>query len=132
MTGVQTCALPICFPVTIERDEFFCVLKNREFKSFVKSYNGKFVNLVDAMQKMLTSKGVNRTPCSLILSQMTLAEMLVSLLKNSISKLTYFSFNKINSHVFFLNLTPTNTLLGYFHYLYNIDIIHSIFITQIS
>lgn len=39
-------------------DEFFCVLKNKEFKSFVKSYNGKFVNLVDAMQKMLTSKGV--------------------------------------------------------------------------
>ena len=37
---------------------FYCVLKNREFKSFVKSYNGKFVNLVDAMRKMLTSKGV--------------------------------------------------------------------------
>ena len=39
-------------------NEFFCVLKNKEFKSFVKSYNGKFVNLVDAMQKMLTSRGV--------------------------------------------------------------------------
>lgn len=39
-------------------DEFFYVLKNKEFKSFVKSYNGKFVNLIDAMQKMLTSRGV--------------------------------------------------------------------------
>ena len=38
--------------------EFFCVLKNKEFKSFVKSYNGRFINLVDAMQKMLTSRGV--------------------------------------------------------------------------
>lgn len=39
-------------------DEFFCVLKNDQFKKFAKSYNGKFVNLADAMCKMLTSKGV--------------------------------------------------------------------------
>ena len=58
-TGIDKSKFDLLVPQSDRSvDEFFCVLKNREFKSFVKSYNGKFVNLVDAMQKMLTSKGV--------------------------------------------------------------------------
>ena len=58
-TGIDKSKFDLLVPQSDRSvDEFFCVLKNREFKSFVKSYNGKFVNLVDAMQKMLTSRGV--------------------------------------------------------------------------
>jgi len=58
-TGIDKSKFDLLVPKSDRSvDEFFCVLKNREFKSFVKSYNGKFVNLVDAMQKMLTSRGV--------------------------------------------------------------------------
>lgn len=38
--------------------EFFAVLQNREFKAFVKSFNGIFENITDAMSKMLASKGI--------------------------------------------------------------------------
>ena len=38
--------------------EFFSVLGNREFKAFVKSYDGKFKSITDAMCKMLNSRGV--------------------------------------------------------------------------
>ena len=58
-TGIDKSKFDLLVPQSDRSvNEFFCVLKNKEFKSFVKSYNGKFVNLVDAMQKMLTSKGV--------------------------------------------------------------------------
>ena len=38
--------------------EFFSVLQNREFKAFVKSYNGVFESITDAMSKMMQRKGV--------------------------------------------------------------------------
>lgn len=38
--------------------EFFAVLQNKEFKSFVKSYNGVFNSITDAMGKMMQSKGI--------------------------------------------------------------------------
>ena len=58
-TGIDKNKFDLLVPQSdISIDEFFCVLKNREFKSFVKSYNGKFVNIIDAMQKMLTSRDV--------------------------------------------------------------------------
>ena len=38
--------------------EFFSVLQNREFKAFVKSYNGVFDSITDAMCRMMNSRGV--------------------------------------------------------------------------
>ena len=38
--------------------EFFAVLQNKEFKAFVKSFNGIFESITDAMSKMLASKGI--------------------------------------------------------------------------
>lgn len=38
--------------------EFFSVLQNNRFKAFVKSYNGVFDNITDAMGKMMQSKGI--------------------------------------------------------------------------
>lgn len=44
--------------------EFFSVLNNNKFKAFVKSYNGEFASITDAMQKMLQSKGIKTEPYS--------------------------------------------------------------------
>ena len=46
--------------------EFFSVLQNREFKSFVKSCNGEFASITDAMQKMMQSRGVKVEPASVL------------------------------------------------------------------
>lgn len=46
--------------------ELFSVLQNREFKAFVKSHNGVFDNITDAMSKMMNSKGVKVEPASVL------------------------------------------------------------------
>ena len=58
MTGVQTCALPICFPVTIMRG-FSRLVKLREFLSKVKD-RPRFISVTsDVIDFWIDYFGVN-------------------------------------------------------------------------
>ena len=47
MTGVQTCALPICFPVTISAEKFDKVFRNLDKVDFTEAVNNIWTNHVE-------------------------------------------------------------------------------------